>query len=230
MKLEPVAPFGDSEDLRQSVIDVYRRLTELGFIVGTWGNISARLTEGLLVTPSRVSIEIMKPDDLVVVDWEGKKLRGEKLPSSEMHVHRLLLRARPDIGVFMHTHSPFASMVSSMGLSMPVLMEDMSQIIGGRVCCTKYKPAGPHMDLAEAAAETIGETACAVLLGNHGPVVGGRDVAEALVASQILEKNARTFVYTQLMKKGIAVPDPLVAEERHRFLYRYGSPADTPDA
>jgi L-fuculose-phosphate aldolase len=227
VKRQPVVPFPDTQSLRESVLETYRKLTDLGFILGTWGNISVRIEEGILVTPSRVSIEQMTLADLVTVTMAGERLGGKRLPSSEMHVHRLLLLERPDIGAFVHTHSPFATVVACCGRSIPVITEDMAQIIGGEVHCTTYTPAGRHLALAEEARRKIGPSAAALLLGNHGPIVGGRDLSEAIVASRVLEKASRVVILGEALGGAETIPAAKVEEERHRFLYKYGSEKDT---
>ena len=75
-------------------------MTRIGHFIGTWGNVSVRVEDGVLLTPARVDYDAMTPDDLVVVDWEGNRAGGERLPTSEMHVHRLILKDRPDMGVW----------------------------------------------------------------------------------------------------------------------------------
>ncbi len=226
MLLKPVEPFQDTPVLRRELLATYARLTELGYLVGTWGNIAVRTASGLLVTPSRVPLEEMGTEDLVLVSWEGRRISGERLPSSEMHLHRLVLLRRPDIGALVHAHSPFASAVSCTGETIPVMLEDMSQIIGGDVHCAPYVPAGRHLELGAAAAEAIGDSAAAVLLGNHGPVVGGRTLAEALVATQVLEKAARCWLECRGAGGLRRIPAEAVEQERERFLYRYGTPGD----
>jgi L-ribulose-5-phosphate 4-epimerase len=221
-----VAAPADSDAVRREMLEVYAKLADLGYLVGTWGNISMRVAEGLLVTPSRVPLEEMGIPDLVLVSMEGKTLKGRRLPSSEMHLHRMVLLKRPDIGALVHSHSPYASAVACAHRAIPVLMEDMSQILGGEVACAPYVPAGRHEDLGRAASEAIGDASMAVLLGNHGPVVGGRNLAEALVAAQVLEKAARSLIYTTVLGGAVEIPAESVASERFRFLYKYGTTDD----
>jgi len=215
-------PLTDTPELRRSIIDGCRRLSELGFCIGTWGNISVRVEGGLLITPSRLDYDIMQPEDLVVVSWKGEILGGCRLPSSETELHRLLFERRPDIGAIVHSHSPYASIVSVARRNLPVCVEDMAQIIGDTVNCTPYTPGGRHRELAEAACAAIGNRAMAVLLANHGPVVGGRDLAEALVASQVLEKSARLYLGAEALGGAHAIAAEYIEEERHRYLFKYG--------
>jgi L-fuculose-phosphate aldolase len=201
----------------------------LGYFVGTWGNISVRVTDGLLVTPSRVRYEEVQPDDLVVVGWEGGVVRGHRVPTSETELHRQIMLARADLGAIIHSHSPWASVCACAHRSIPVLSDDMAEVIGGEVHCAKYAPAGRHRELAAAAREAIGPNAGAVLLGNHGVVAGGRDLAEAIIAAQFVEKAAMVMIQAAAIGGVKPIPEELWREERHRYLYKYGKPEDVAD-
>jgi L-fuculose-phosphate aldolase len=219
---EPAAPLPDTPGLREEIVHACRFLVQIGFLIGTWGNVGVRVERGLMVTPSRVDFGRMGPDDLVVVGWDGVKIGGERVPSSETELHRLILLNRPDLGACVHTHSPYASAVSCARRSIPVISEDVSQIIGGEVKCSRYVPAGRHRDLAGAAWEAMGLESSAVLLANHGAVAGGRDLAEAVVAAQVLEKAAMSLILASAVGGAVVIDEALVKEERHRFLYKYG--------
>ena len=217
----------DTSELRQAVIRTCLFMRDrLGYFVGTWGNISVRLEDGLLVTPSRMIYDEVTPDDLVVVGWEGGVLRGNRVPTSELELHRQILRKRPDLGALVHSHSPWASVCACAHRSIPVLADDMAEVIGGEVRCAPHVPAGRHRELAQAAAESIGPDACAVLLGNHGVVAGGRDLAEAVVASQFVEKAAMILIHAQAIGGARPIAEESWREERHRYLYKYGKPED----
>ena len=225
-----VTPFQDTTELRREVIAAcfYMR-DRLGYFVGTWGNISVRLAEGLLVTPSRIKYEDIQPDDLVVVGWKRGVLRGHRVPTSETELHRQLLLERPDLGAIIHSHSPWASVCACAHRPIPVLSDDMAEVLGGEVRCAHYAPAGRHRELAQAVRKAIGPDACAVLLGNHGVAAGGRDLAEAIVASQFVEKAAMILVQAQAIGGVVPIPEVLWREERHRYLYKYGKPEDVAD-
>lgn len=226
MKHEPIAPLPDTLELREEIIGACIFLMDIGFCIGTWGNIAVRVEDGLMVTPSRIDFRTMAPDDLVTISWEGKQIAGDRLPTSEAELHRMVLLHRPDLGASVHSHSPYASAVSAARKSIPVCLEDMSQIIGGEVMCAEYTPAGRHKSLAEAAVSVMGDHAAAVLLANHGPIVCGRTLAEALTAAQVLEKSAMAFLSAIPLGGCVPIPDELVREERYRFLYKYGGRDD----
>ncbi len=227
MTPQPATTHHDTAELRQAVIRTCLVMRDrLGYFIGTWGNISVRLEDGLLVTPSRMVYEDVSADDLVVVGWEGGVLRGHRLPTSEFELHRQILRKRPDLGALIHSHSPWASVCACAGRGIPVLADDMAEVIGGEVRCAPHVAAGRHRELARAAAEAIGPDAWAVLLGNHGVVAGGRDLAEAVVASQFVEKAAMILIHSQVLGGVRPIAEELWREERHRYLHKYGKPED----
>jgi L-fuculose-phosphate aldolase len=136
------------------------------------------------------------------------------------------MRQRPDFGAIVHSHSPWASVCACAHRSIPVFCDDLAEIIGGEIQCSRHAVAGRHRELAAAAREAIGPDACAVLLGNHGVAVGGRDLAEATAASQVLEKAAMVLIQAEAVGGVKAIPEDLWREERHRYLYKYGKPED----
>jgi L-fuculose-phosphate aldolase len=184
--------------------------------------VAVRVREGLLVTPTRLSYDALRPTDLVIVSEDGKRVKGERLPSSETELHRLILGRRPEAGASLHTHSPYASSVAALRLTIPALTEEMSQILGGQVRCSRYVPAGRHADFAAAVGKALEPGVNAVLVANHGAVVVGRDLVEAVMAAEVLEKAALIFVHAKAAGKPHAIPSSLVREERDRFLHKYG--------
>jgi L-fuculose-phosphate aldolase len=224
--MTPATPVEDTRRLREQVIAACLELEEIGHFVGTWGNIGVRVRQGLLVTPTRMEYRAIQPADLVLVSWEGGPLAGRRLPSSEMELHRQVLLARADLGAVVHTHSPWATVVAAARRSLPVCVEDMAQVLGGEVPCARYVRGGLHAELGRAACEALGGTTSAVLLASHGAVVGGRTLAEAVVASRVLEKAACAFVMGHALGGAVPIDAEAVASERDRFLHKYGTADD----
>ncbi len=112
---EQTAPIcSDSDELREAIIRACLFMRDrLGYFVGTWGNISVRVQDGLLLTPSRMSYDAIAAEDLVVVGWEGGVVRGHRVPTSETELHRQILRQRPDLAALVHSHSPWASVCAA---------------------------------------------------------------------------------------------------------------------
>ena len=213
--------------IKSEIIEKCRLLERMGYFVGTWGNISVRVAEGLIVTPSKVRYDTIETSDFVTVSLDGVVVDGYRLPSSETEIHRALLNRKKDAGAIIHSHSPYATAVSCLHLPIPPFVEDLAQIIGGQVNCSRYVPAGQHKRIAEEVASAIGEEN-AVLLANHGVICCGRHLEEAFVACQILEKAALMMLAAGSLGKAVPIPDEFVRSERHRFLYKYGTTSDAP--
>jgi L-fuculose-phosphate aldolase len=215
----------DYTELRQAIIDACLRLEAMGQIIGTYGNASARIPEGLIVTPSRVDYHQITPDDMVIVSPSGDILVGHRVPSSETSVHRLIYNARPDVQAVFHTHAFYATALSCLHETIPVIVEEQSQVIGAEIRCSRYVPAGQHLALGEAVAEALGESN-GVLLANHGVVACGRSIEDALFTAQVIERVAHMHLLTRTLGGAVPIPPEYVRSERERWLYKYGTSAD----
>src|SRR5260221_3252889 len=91
-------------DLKQAIIAACLKLEAMGYVIGTYGNASARVPGGLIVTPSRVDYQTLKPEDMVTVADDGTVIDGTRVPSSETSAHRLIYLGRPEIGSVLHAH------------------------------------------------------------------------------------------------------------------------------
>jgi L-fuculose-phosphate aldolase len=218
----------DDLDLKRELIQICHRLVALGYLIGTYGNVSARVPGGLIVTPSRVDYADLTPEDMVTVSDEGVILAGTRLPSSELEVHRQIYLRRWDVNAVLHTHSLHATALSCCHDTIPVIVEEQSQVVGGEIHCTRYIPAGRHEELGEETARALG-TSNAVLLANHGVVNCGRSLEEALFTSIVVERIAQMRLLTGAEAVVPILPEH-VASERDRFLHRYGTAADREDA
>jgi len=209
---------------REQIIKACLWLEEKGLVLGTWGNVSVRLNEReLLLTPSRVVYKLTRPEDLVIIDYEGNVISGDRKPTSEMQVHRLIYIKRPDVNAVVHCHPVYASAMCATGEGIPPILEELCQLIGGGVPTTRrYVDAGQHLELAEETVAVLGDKN-AVLMRNHGPVCCGRDLDEALVACQVVEKAAVCHMAIRGAFSEHVIPAELVQSERNRFLYDYAA-------
>ena len=208
---------------RRLIIDTCLALENMGYFLGTWGNISVRIGDHILLTPSRVSYSAMSPEDMVVIDMDGEKVQGSRKATSEKEAHRLIYRQRDDIKGIIHCHSLYATAAACANFDrVPPLMEEMSQLLGGEIPVTKrYVPAEQHHELGLEAAGTIADKN-AMLLKNHGPVCCGRDLNEALLVSRVVEKACRIFLTLKKDLSPAEIESRFVKSERYRYLYRYG--------
>ncbi len=180
-------------ELRILLCDLAASLFTRGFSVGTAGNISARLADGYLMTPTNSSLGRLDPERLSKLDADFVHIGGDR-PSKEVFMHRAFYLARAEAGAVVHLHSTHATAIACLAAPgdktpIPPLTPYFVMRIGRTLPVVSYvRPGDPSMEalIAEAARE-----ANAVLLANHGPVVSARSLADAVNAAEELEEAAR---------------------------------------
>ena len=181
---------------REAIVAMGKELIERKLVAGSWGNISVKVADGVYaVTPSGRGYANQKPEDIVIVDDACKTLDGELTPSSESKLHTAIYNACPEAKAIIHTHSIYASALAAMRKPVPAIIEDIVQIIGGRVECAEYALPGTQ-ELADNAVKAMNGRK-GVLLANHGAVCWGQDLADALMVCEILEKAAQIAIICQ---------------------------------
>ena len=181
---------------REAIVAMGKELIERKLVAGSWGNISVKVADGVYaVTPSGRGYANQKPEDIVIVDDACKTLDGELTPSSESKLHTAIYNACPEAKAIIHTHSIYASALAAMRKPVPAIIEDIVQIIGGRVECAEYALPGTQ-ELADNAVKAMNGRK-GVLLANHGAVCWGKDLADALMVCEILEKAAQIAIICQ---------------------------------
>jgi L-fuculose-phosphate aldolase len=161
-----------------------RRLDALGLNRGTSGNIGLRTGSSFLVTPSGVPVEDLSPDAIVEMDFSGA-IRGAGKPSSEWRIHRDLLAARADIDAVVHTHSRYATSLACLHRDIPPFHYMIAVAGGDTIRCAPYAVFGSQA-LSDLALKAL-EDRKACLLGNHGQIALGRDLADALAVAVEVE-------------------------------------------
>ena len=201
------------EDLREQVTRVARQMISSGLVTGTSGNVSARTPEGdVLITPSGVDYETLKPEDAVLVDLEKNVLEGSLKPSSETPIHTGIYRARPEVGAVVHTHSRYATTLACLGWEIePVHYMLTTLSDDGRIPLAPYKTYGTE-ELAGYASEALGEARNACLLQNHGTITVGESAEEAFSRTVILEEMAEIYYLARMAGEPILLTPEQVEE------------------
>jgi Ribulose-5-phosphate 4-epimerase and related epimerases and aldolases len=172
-----------------------RAMCAKGYVLGTSGNISSRVAGEALfvVTPSSYPYEDLTADDLAVVDMEGNIMAGNRKPSIESDMHRHILLARPDVRCVVHTHSIFATAVSSMQdvAVVPVIDIETALYIGGDIPVAPFALPGSAA-LAHNVATALLDRA-GVILEGHGTVGVGQTMKDALIANENIERTCEMF-------------------------------------
>ncbi len=207
---------------KDEIIRTGQELVDLGLVAATWGNISIRLPEnqGIIITPSGMDYYHTNPEDLVVLDLQGKVLEGKRKPSSEKLLHLTIYRHRPDVQAVIHTHSPYATAYAVVRKALPALVEDLVQIVGGDVEVAAYASPGTQ-ELADNAVKALHDK-MAVLLANHGVIGVGRDMTETLRVCQLIEKTAQIGIMAKMLGEPVLLSDDEKRIMRQAYLFHYG--------
>jgi ribulose-5-phosphate 4-epimerase/fuculose-1-phosphate aldolase len=206
-------------ETRQLLVELAASLFARGFSVGSAGNISVRLADGYLITPTNSSLGRLDAARLARLDGDFRHIGGDA-PSKEVFMHRAVYTARPDAGAVVHLHSTMATALSCLPeLDATNPLPPMTPYFVMRVGRTM--PVVPYYRPGDAAMEpAIHAAACgarAMLLANHGPVVSGRTLMGAVYAAEELEEAARLF----LLLRG-ANPRLLTAAQVEDLLSTFG--------
>ncbi|HHX94882.1 MAG TPA: class II aldolase/adducin family protein [Clostridia bacterium] len=206
------------QEERRQVLAAARKISGAGLVTGTWGNVSARCGEKdlMIVTPSGVSYDTLRMEDMVLVDGSGQVLEGRLKPSSEVSLHMGIYKNRPDVKAIIHTHSLYAAAFAVAGKSLPVILEETAQVIGHEVPVADYALCGTD-SLAANAVKALGKDKQAVLLANHGLVTLGSSMAEALKKAQVIEKTSQVFIYAQILGGAKIISQEDTARLKEKF-------------
>ncbi|WP_027488870.1 3-oxo-tetronate 4-phosphate decarboxylase [Allorhizobium undicola] len=185
----------DETRIREDIVRLARSLYDRGYSVGSAGNISAAVDDGILMTPTNSCLGFLDPARISKLDRDGRHVSGEK-PSKEVFLHRAFYETRPQTGAVVHLHSTFATALSCLADTNPDdCVPPLTPYVVMRVGEVKLLPYVRPGDekMGDMIRELKGRYA-AVLLANHGPVVSGKDITSAVYAAEELEETAKLLV------------------------------------
>ena len=175
---------------KQQVIAAGKRLIHEGYTTHTWGNISLRGEDGrIYITPSSMDYDQITEEDIVVLAPDGSILEGTRRPSIEKDLHVEIYRRRPDVGAIVHTHPMESLVFACLGEEIPLVTDAAVMTLRDTVRTAPYGLPGSK-ELAANCADTLGPSAMAVLLANHGAVCVGKDLEAAFKTARVLELTA----------------------------------------
>ena len=204
-------------ELRKKLADVGLQLLKEGFVSGSSGNFSIRIPdeEKIVITPSNVKYEFIKSKDILVLDFDGNVLIGDKNPSVEKIMHLTIYKKRPDVGAIIHSHGVYSTVLSLLNLNLPPVIEEFVPYIGGEVKVAEYGEAGSE-EIAEYALKALGDTN-AVILANHGNLCCGSHIEGALDVLKMLERTAKIYLFAKLLGEPRELPEDTVDYELDVF-------------
>jgi L-ribulose-5-phosphate 4-epimerase len=210
------------EALKEEVYKLHLELPKNGLVVWTSGNVSARdLESGLVVIkPSGMPYDELRPDDHVVVNLEGDVIEGDLKPSSDTASHLYIYRHRPDVNGVVHTHSTYATAFAALGEPIPVCLTAIADEFGGAIPCAGFALIGGE-EIGRQVVDHIGGSP-AVLLKNHGVFTVGPDARAALKAAVMVEDVARTVFAARQMGQPDEISPADVEQLHQRYTHVYG--------
>ncbi len=162
---------------RRDIVMACQDMNRRGINQGTSGNISIRVKEGFLLTPSGMAYDEMKAGDIVLMKPDASH-EGKRKPSSEWRFHHALMGKRPEIGAVVHTHSMFATTLSCLGMEIPAVHYMVAAAGGYNIRCAPYATYGTQETANNAVKALRDRNAC--LLANHGMIVVGPNLKKAM--------------------------------------------------
>ncbi len=222
------------EDLKQSVLEANLELPKHGLVVYTWGNASAidREKNLVVIKASGVKYEEMTTEHMVVLDLDGNVVEGNYRPSSDTPTHLELYKAFPGIGGIVHTHSTWATVFAQAKMGVPSYGTTHADYYYGEIPCTRLMTEEEiNSDYEAETGKVIIETfkgkdptqVPGVLVASHGPFTWGKDAADAVHNSVVLEEVAKMAYATRILNSEIT-PMQKVLLDKH-FLRKHGKNA-----
>lgn len=175
-----------------SIIKYGRKLGQKNCTPGTSGNISVRLGENIMISASGSALGDLRLEDVVIMDFEANLVKGKKKPSSEKHLHARIYEMRPDINAIIHCHAPYVSSfaVAHISLSKPIISENVFYF--GEIPLADYAMPSSN-DLVEFTSKFF-DKHDAVLMANHGIIIGGKDIKDAYYKMETAEAYAQIYL------------------------------------
>jgi len=183
---------------REQLVKAGLRLLHEGLVSRTWGNISIKVNDSeMLVTPSGKFYEEVTPQDMVLVNFRTNEYKSEIKPSSEFKMHSGIYNDRKDVNAIIHTHQMNASTCAAARREVPPVLDDLAQIIGPSVRVAEYALPSTNKIVKATVKALKGRNAA--LMANHGAVCVGRDLDEAFVVCEVLEKGCKAFIEAEFL-------------------------------
>lgn len=207
------------QEERELIVEYGKILSTSGLCPGTSGNISIYNAEkGLMaISPSGIDYFSTLPEDVVITDLEANIVDGSRKPSSEWGLHTTFYKHKPHARAVVHTHSVYCTALSILGEPIRAVHYVIGDANSDIIPCAPYQTFGT-VELAEAAIKVCGDSD-AVLLGNHGMVVCGKDIGSAFG----LARNAEYIAHLQILASCIGKPNVLSHEQMAEVLEKFKS-------
>jgi L-ribulose-5-phosphate 4-epimerase len=210
------------ESLRQEICRYHAELPRNNLVSWTSGNVSGRdpASGWVVIKPSGVPYSELTPDNMVVVDLEGRVIEGQLKPSSDTFAHVYIYRHHAEINGVVHTHSTYATAWAAVGKPIPAILTAICDEFGGPIPVGAYAKIGGD-EIGQEIIRSIGSSP-AILMKNHGVFTIGKSPEAAVKAAVMVEDVARTAYFAYQLGRPDEIPPEEVARAHQRYLEEYG--------
>jgi L-fuculose-phosphate aldolase len=190
---------------REEVCAYGREMLDANLTIHTSGNVSRRVEEGMLITPSNMPYHDIRPEDVLLMDLDGRVLEGDRNPSVEHKVHIACYRFREEVQGVIHAHPQMATAFAAARVPLPSFLDEFGVFVGEEVRVADYAMSGTP-DVAENVVKALGEDSNAVFLASHGLVTVGRTLFDAMRVAKMVERAAGTYLWTTVLGGAAELP------------------------
>ena len=210
------------DKLRAEICRLHAELPRNNLVSWTSGNVSGRdpKTGLVVIKPSGIRYEDLTPENMVVVDLDGKVVEGKHKPSSDTFAHVYVYRHRSDVNGVVHTHSTFATAWAAVGKPIPPVLTAICDEFGGPIPVGAYAKIGGD-EIGQEIIRSIGQSP-AILMKNHGVFTIGPTPEAAVKAAIVVEDVARSVFFAIQLGQPDEIPAEEVIRAHHRYLEEYG--------
>jgi L-ribulose-5-phosphate 4-epimerase len=210
------------EDLRQIVFEANLALPKNRLVTATSGNVSGRDPESglVIIKPSGIDFDKLKPEHLVIVDLDGKVVKGDLKPSVDTATHLYVYRHMDSVNSVIHTHSPYATSFALLGQTLPICLTTIASEFGTHIPVSEFARIGGEA-IGQEIVNKIGDCP-AMLMRNHGVFTIGPTVKAALKAAVMLEEAAQTVHYAMLRGEVKELPKEVIDDAYRFYREEYG--------
>ena len=212
-----------AQSRRRALIETARTMNRVGLNQGTSGNLSLRLDEEFLITPSALAYDRCTTADLVRLDMNGEVIGGTRRPSSEWRIHRDIYRHKPEAGAILHAHPPWCTTLACLQRDIPPFHYMVAVAGGDSISCAPYALFGSR-ELSDNVLTALSGGRCACLMVHHGMVCFAADLEAVLALALEVENLAR--VYVQALQIGEV---PLLSGQEMEAVHKRFTDYKNPD-
>ena len=199
------------EEQKELLLEICTDMLGANLVIGSSGNVSMRVSDHVVITPSSIPYAIMKTDDFVVLDLDAETVEGIRNPSIEKHAHLELYKSRTDAKAVVHSHGEYSTVLALLNRPLPPIIDEVVPKLGGEIRLAPYAMPGTK-ELAKNIVEAM-ENRSAALMTNHGAICIGSTPREAFDNAMLLERTCKIYLLALSIDTPTQLPEDVVEDE-----------------